>query len=111
MLDTGAMYRAVTLAAIRARIDLQSDQLLGELAGRIKVVLPPGRVLLDDEDVTTSIRDVEVTRATRHAADSPRVRSVLVSWQREFARQEGDVITEGGIKGRSSSPMPYASST
>ena len=99
LLDTGAMYRAVTLAALRKGIDLLSDEALGELAEGVAVRLPPGAVLLDEEDVTEAIRGVEVTRATRHAADSPRVRRVLVSWQRDFASVEGDVVTEGRDQG------------
>jgi CMP/dCMP kinase len=99
LLDTGAMYRAVTLAAIRLGVDLGSDEALGDLAGRISVRLPPGLVLLDGEDVTEGIRSVEVTRSTRHSADSPSVRRRLVEWQREFASTEGDVVTEGRDQG------------
>jgi cytidylate kinase len=99
LLDTGAMYRAVTLAALRRGVNLQSDEALGDLAGRITVSLPPGRVFLDGEDVTKTIRNVEVTRATRHAADSPSVRRTLVRWQRDFAEAEGNVISEGRDQG------------
>jgi cytidylate kinase len=99
LLDTGAMYRAVTLAAIRLGVNLASDRALGELAERITVRLPPGLVLLDGEDVTESIRGVEVTRATRHSADSPSVRRRLVEWQRAFASTEGNVVTEGRDQG------------
>src|SRR5438270_12408889 len=73
-LDTGAMYRAVTLAALRTATDLSSDQALGELASRLTVGLPPGKVTLDHEDVTAAIRSVEVTGASRFVADSPSVR-------------------------------------
>jgi CMP/dCMP kinase len=99
LLDTGAMYRAVTLAALRQGVDLLSDAVLGDLADRITVQLPPGRVLLDGEDVTSAIRGVEVTRATRHAADRPSVRRRLVEWQRAFAESEGNVVTEGRDQG------------
>src|SRR4051794_12184458 len=44
-LDTGAMYRAVTLAALRAGIDLSSDDEIGRLVASVAVDLPPGRVL------------------------------------------------------------------
>jgi CMP/dCMP kinase len=98
LLDTGAMYRAVTLAALRAMIDLESDEALGALASRVGVRLPPGRVLLDDEDISALIRGVEVTRASRYLADSPSVRRQLVVWQREFAA-EYDVIAEGRDQG------------
>ena len=98
LLDTGAMYRAVTLAALRGGVDLEDDRALGDLAARLSVQLPPGRVLLDGEDVTASIRGVEVTRATQYVADSPSVRRQLVAWQRAFAA-ENDVVTEGRDQG------------
>jgi cytidylate kinase len=97
-LDTGAMYRAVTLAALRLGTDLTSDQALGALAARLSVSLPPGRVLLDGEDVTAAIRSLEVTRASRFVADSPAVRHRLVEWQRAFAAIE-DTVTEGRDQG------------
>ena len=98
LLDTGAMYRAVTLAALRAGTDLGSDAALGDLAARVSVKLPPGLVLLDGEDVSSLIRSVEVTRATGPVADSPGVRTRLVGWQRAFAA-EYDVVTEGRDQG------------
>ena len=99
LLDTGAMYRVVTLAAIRLGVDLTSDEALGELVERIDVRMPGGLILLDEEDVTEAIRAVEITRATRHSADSPSVRRQLVEWQRAFASSEGDVVTEGRDQG------------
>ncbi len=98
LLDTGAMYRAVTLAALRAGADLGRDDVLGAVASRVSVTLPPGRVLLDDEDVTAVVRGVEVTRATGAVADSPEVRRRLVEWQRAFAAQY-DVVSEGRDQG------------
>ena len=98
LLDTGAMYRAVTLAALRAGIDLAVEEALGGLAEQVAVRLPPGRVLLDGLDVTDLIRTVEVTRASRYLADSPRVRAQLVRLQREFAA-ENRVVAEGRDQG------------
>lgn len=98
LLDTGAMYRAVTLAAIRAEIDLSCEESLGSLAETVSVRLPPGMVLLGGEDVTGLIRTVEVTRASRYLADSPRVRAQLVRLQREFAA-ENAVVAEGRDQG------------
>src|SRR3954463_2568825 len=83
-LDTGAMFRAVTLAALRAGVDLSSEQALSEFVPALEVSLPPGRVLLGGEDVTSEIRSVDVTRASHFAADSPAVRGRLVTWQRDF---------------------------
>ena len=98
LLDTGAMYRAVTLAALRAGIDLSHEEALGSLAEAVSVRLPPGQVLLDGDDVTALIRSVEVTNASRYLADSPRVRAQLVRLQREFAR-ENAVVAEGRDQG------------
>lgn len=98
LLDTGAMYRAVTLAALRAGLDLADEAALGSLAERVSVRLPPHHVLLDGEDVTGLIRTVEVTRASKYLADSPRVRAQLVRLQREFAR-ENEVVAEGRDQG------------
>ena len=98
LLDTGAMYRAVTVAALRAGVDLQSDDELGALAERTSVRLPEGQVLLNDEDVSALIRTLKVTKASRFIADSPQVRRKLVQWQRDFA-VEFDVIAEGRDQG------------
>ncbi len=73
-LDTGAMYRAVTLAAIRGGTELTSEAALAALVESLTVSLPPGRVFLGDEDVTQPIRGVEVTQASKFVADSPSVR-------------------------------------
>src|SRR4051794_10981142 len=97
-LDTGAMYRAVTLAAIRAGVDLSNEQALGDLVARLSVSLPPGRVLLGDDDVTAEIRSLDVTRASKFVADSPAVRGRLVSWQRDFAAL-ADTVAEGRDQG------------
>ena len=97
-LDTGAMYRAVTLAALQAGIDLDSEPELTRLVRSIRVSMPAGAVLIDGRDVTPEIRRVEVTEASKYIADSPGVRRVLMDWQRDFAR-EHDVVTEGRDQG------------
>jgi CMP/dCMP kinase len=97
-LDTGAMFRAVTLAALRSGIDLIDEGALNDLMGAIRVSLPPDAVLLDGRDVARDIRSVDVTAASRYVADSPAVRSVLKEWQRDFAREQ-DVVTEGRDQG------------
>jgi len=98
LLDTGAMYRSVALAALRAGADFASDDALGAVAASVTVKLPPGHVLLDGEDVTRLIRTVEVTRASSKLAESPSVRRRLVELQRAFAA-ENDVIAEGRDQG------------
>jgi cytidylate kinase len=97
-LDTGAMYRAVTLAAIRAGTEMSNEQALSNLAAGITVRLLGDQVWLDEADVTASIRSAVVSRLSRFAADSPGVRRRLVQWQRAFAAQ-GDTVTEGRDQG------------
>src|SRR3954470_22324218 len=84
-LDTGAMYRAVTLAGLRRGTDLCDETALAALVAGLTLELPPGQVLLDGEDVTDSIRTAEVTAATGAVANSPVVRRRLVELQRAAA--------------------------
>jgi cytidylate kinase len=97
-LDTGAMYRAVTLAALRARIDLHDQESLAHLLVDLSLEMPPGRVLLNGEDVSGLIRTAEITSASRPIADSPVVRRRLVELQREIGRGR-DLVTEGRDQG------------
>jgi cytidylate kinase len=93
-LDTGAMYRAVTLAAVERGVDLEDARALAELAGVLDIQVTDDRVFLDGRDVTGAIRTLEITTLTRHAADNPGVRARLVQLQRAAA--DGvDVVTEG----------------
>jgi CMP/dCMP kinase len=93
-LDTGAMYRAVTWAALQQGIDLADADALAELAGRLQVELDGDRVLVDGRDVSRQIRSFEITTSTHHAADNPAVRALLCVWQRAAAEGH-DVVTEG----------------
>jgi cytidylate kinase len=97
-LDTGAMYRAVTLAARERGLDLGDGQQLARLVDELRVELVGDRVLLDGRDVTDAIRKFDVAVATHHAADNPAVREKLVEWQRAAA-QHGDVVAEGRDQG------------
>ena len=97
-LDTGAMYRAVTLAARERGIDLADAAAMAELAASIRVELAPDRVLLDGRDVTQDIRKFNVTTAIHYAADNPGVRAQLVLWQRAAAAGS-NVVTEGRDQG------------
>jgi CMP/dCMP kinase len=97
-LDTGAMYRAVTVAAIRTGADLNSEADLSTLVESLSVTLHPGRVLLGDEDITHLVRGAEVTRASKFVADSPSVRGRLTTWQRAIGALH-DVVSEGRDQG------------
>lgn len=105
--DTGAMYRAVTLRAVREGIDLEGIGLegggdlaeeLARVAREARVELREGpagrRVMLDDEDVTDAIRDTELTRLVRFVARSGPARAEMVKKQRALA-ESGGVVMEG----------------
>lgn len=102
-LDTGAMYRVVTLAALQDQIDLNDEQALTRLAQSACFELDCGpthvRVTLRGHDVTEEIRSIYVADHTRYIADSPGVRSILVARQREIGRRLGSMVTEGRDQG------------
>jgi cytidylate kinase len=97
-LDTGAMYRAVTLAARERGYELADGEQLARLVGEIHVELVGDRVLLDGRDVTAAIRKFDITTVIHHAADNGAVRGQLVVWQRAAAAGS-DVVTEGRDQG------------
>jgi CMP/dCMP kinase len=97
-LDTGAMYRAVTVAMLRAGIDARDNAAMTRLLDGMQLTMPPGRVLLNGEDVTAAIRTSAVTAASGAVASSPAVRSRLVALQRAIA-QGRDMICEGRDQG------------
>src|SRR5882757_3662471 len=76
-LDTGAMYRSVALAALRAGVDLTDPSATAALMANLHLEMPDDKVLLNGEDVSAAIRTQEVTAATGAAADSPIVRRRL----------------------------------
>jgi CMP/dCMP kinase len=97
-LDTGAMYRAVTLAALRAGFDLHDQTALTQLLAGLQLEMPAGRVLLNGEDITDFIRTTQVTTASGPVADSPVVRRRLVELQREISRGR-NMVSEGRDQG------------
>jgi cytidylate kinase len=94
LLDTGAMYRAVTVAAMRRGLPLDDADAVAALAEGLDVRFPPGRVLVDGEDVTLAIRDPEVSRNVGTVASIPGVRATLRGWQRAFVA-DYDTVAEG----------------
>jgi cytidylate kinase len=97
-LDTGAMYRAVTLAGLRAGVDLSNQAALGRLLENLHLEMPPGRVLVNGLDVTGQIRTAEVTAASAAVASSPVVRRRLVEMQRQIAAGR-NMVCEGRDQG------------
>jgi len=101
-LDTGAMYRAVTVAAMRRGVDLSDGRALGDAAAGIRIEMDPkGRfVRVDGDDVTSAIRENDVSRnAGRYTATNEGVRAVLVGEQRRIAGRWKDLVTEGRDQG------------
>lgn len=97
-LDTGAMYRAVALAAARRDLPWEDAAALAELARNVAIVVDDRRVLLEGEDVSQAIRTAEITALTRYAANNPGVREHLVELQR-IAAGKDDVVSEGRDQG------------
>jgi cytidylate kinase len=97
-LDTGAMYRAVALAAIERGLGWSDPAKLVELARQLRLEVSETSVSVDGRDVTQAIRTAAVTAATHYAANNPGVREHLVQLQRQAAG--GDhIVTEGRDQG------------
>ena len=95
VLDTGAMYRAVTLAAMRAGIDLADADACARVAAAVRVGVEAGVTTVDGDDVSAEIRGPEVTAAVSAVAAHPPVRAVLVGLQRAWAQAHGGCVVEG----------------
>lgn len=95
-LDTGAMYRGVTFAALRRGIDPADAEVVGRLAEQVELELPgDGTLIVDGVDATIEIRGPEVTRAVSLVAANSAVRTELVRRQREWAEVRGGGVLEG----------------
>jgi cytidylate kinase len=97
-LDTGAMYRAVALAALERRLAWDDPAALAALARQIRLEVSDVRVAIDGKDVTAAIRTSEVTGVTHYAANNPLVRAHLVELQRQAAGNDS-IVTEGRDQG------------
>lgn len=97
-LDTGAMYRAVTWAAIHRGLDLNDETGLAQLAMGIDMRMESAKVHVDENDVSDAIRTPEITAQVKFVADPPVVREVLVGLQRRLVG-ERDFVTEGRDQG------------
>ena len=94
-IDTGAMYRAIGLAAVRNGIDVRDADRLEQLAANTHIEFVPGdppRVLLEGEDITGLIRTPEISMAASDVSAIPAVRRVLVRLQQELGRRNGGVL-------------------
>ena len=94
-LDTGAMYRAVTFAALRRGIDPADPEPVEQLARSVELDVTTEHVRVDDVDATIEIRGPEVSRAVSLVAANPGVRTEMVRRQREWAEARGGGVLEG----------------
>jgi cytidylate kinase len=109
-IDTGAMYRAIGLAALRAGIDTHDETKLTDLASRVRIDFVPGekaRTLLDGDDVTSLIRTPEVSMAASDVSTVPGVRRVLVRLQQDLGRRSGGVLEGRDIGTKVFPDTPY----
>jgi cytidylate kinase len=102
-LDTGAMYRAVTLAAMQTGADLTDPRQLLEVIDRtdFQFTIEDGvmTAAINGVDITDAIRDPAVTDNVRYIASAAKVRDRLVEMQRQFAGKHKTVVTEGRDQG------------
>ena len=94
-LDTGAMYRMVTYAALRDGIDLQDENAVADVARRMNTVMSADRFFVDEVDVTDIIRGAQVTEAVSVVAALSEVRNELRAAQRAWVENAGGGVVEG----------------
>ena len=97
-IDTGAMYRALTLKALRTTTDLDSEQAIADLLKDSKIELVPTengqRVLLDGEDVSEEIRFPNISANVSKVAAHDAMRAIMVDLQHDMAAR-GGVVMDG----------------
>jgi cytidylate kinase len=103
-LDTGAMYRAVAIAALRRGLGLDDAEAIARLASQLTIDFDGVHTLLNGEDVSAAIRTTEVSAAVHLAADNVAVRHRLVEQQRRIAADR-DIVTEGRDQGTVAFPQ------
>jgi cytidylate kinase len=94
-LDTGAMYRAMTFAALRRGVVEGDLDEVAAMAPLVELDISDGSVIVDGVDATEAIRGREVTEAVSQVAANPAVRAVLVERQREWVDRRGGGVVEG----------------
>jgi cytidylate kinase len=102
-LDTGAMYRAIGLEAVRRRANLEDQRELAFIARHVRIEFdwgrrPPG-ILLNGEPVGHVLRGGEATRAASYVATVPAIREILVRQQQQIGGERPDLVTEGRDQG------------
>ena len=91
-IDSGAMYRALTLKALRLNIDVKDEASLVEMTKVSKITLDGIHIYLDDEDVSEAIRSIDVTNNVSAVSSYEGVREEMVNLQKEYGRKGGIVM-------------------
>ncbi len=94
-LDTGAMYRSVTVAVLRRGIDPEDADRVAEVVADLHIEIQGDRVIVERSDVTGKIRSPEVTRAVSAVSSHQAVRREMVRRQREWAHAHSGGVVEG----------------
>jgi len=96
--DSGAMYRALTLKALKEKVPFDNDKKLIEMARAAKIELYPEdgkyKVLLDGRDVSDEIRTEEVSKTSHYVSSILPIREILWRMQREY-REKHDIVMDG----------------
>jgi cytidylate kinase len=95
VLDTGAMYRAVTFVALEQRVPLDDEKACARIAAEHTIAVDDGITMVDGRDVSAEIRGPGVTAAVSTVSAHPSVRSVLVARQRAWLAEHGAGVVEG----------------
>ncbi len=102
-MDTGSMYRAITLQGLRQKINLADEKVLAALARRTKLGFKKRRdgtldVTINGKNASRAIRSVAVTNHTFYAAAAPKVRAILVAQQKAIGRRQS-LVSDGRDQG------------
>ncbi len=93
-IDTGAMYRAITLLALRSHVDLKDQQAISKLLNDCNIQVGKKFIYLNGEDVTSAIRSNAVTENVSLISSYPKVREAMMAKQREIGK-DGGVVMDG----------------
>lgn len=97
-LDTGAMYRCVTLECLRQQLHLSRVDEVAAIARTVEIEIKENHIFMNGEDVSEEIRRPSITQSIRPIADNAMVRQAMVATQRRWTEGR-DVVTEGRDQG------------
>lgn len=93
-INTGSMYRAVTLVSMRNKVHYTDVSAVCKLAKSLKIQFKGENIIVNNEDISMAIRNVDVTNAVSNYASIPELREILVKLQQDISK-EYDVVMDG----------------